>query len=242
MIKGKWLTRALHVTIALSFVLGAFVVAPSVSADPGTSKWEKQGMPTEADKVLLPGSDIIDFDLAGDGKTVYAIGTLYRMCEDDQWVDDGESYGPNDLLSPWHYPKLWKSTDAGVTWKDQTSKALDAKNLPDMGTAAAWDDFAFFACFAPANQPRVEAALKERGLEATTRQRYTTGDKDYAAQVLSVKNAGSEAVVIYGTNSEDDAIILRTIKDMSPGLVVMGSPSNVAQVTIDLGGLWAPVS
>ena len=51
MIKGKWLTRALHVTIALSFILGAFVVAPSVSADPGTSQWEKQTTPTDDDKV-----------------------------------------------------------------------------------------------------------------------------------------------------------------------------------------------
>ena len=76
MTKGKWLSRALHVTIALSFILGALVVAPSVSADPGTSKWEKQGTPTEDDKVILPGSDIIDFDVTGsDGMTVYAIGT-----------------------------------------------------------------------------------------------------------------------------------------------------------------------
>ena len=82
----------------------------------------------------------------------------------------------------------------------------------------------------------VEAALQAKGLAATSRQQYTTGDKDYAAQILSLKNAGSEALVIYGTNSEDDAIILRTIKDLTPNMVIMGSPSNVAQVTIDLGG------
>ena len=81
MTKGKWLSRALHVTVALSFILGALVVAPSVSADPGTSKWEKQGTPTEADKVILPGSDIIDFDVTGsDGMTIYAIGTWYDSC------------------------------------------------------------------------------------------------------------------------------------------------------------------
>ena len=82
----------------------------------------------------------------------------------------------------------------------------------------------------------VEAALQAKGLAATTRQQYTTGDKDYAAQILSLKNAGSKAIVIYGTNSEDDAIILRTVMDLTPGMVIMGSPSNVAQVTIDLGG------
>ncbi|MCK9358153.1 MAG: hypothetical protein M0R22_13585, partial [Dehalococcoidia bacterium] len=152
MIKGKWFTRALHVTIALSFVLGAFVVAPTaVSADPGTSQWEKQTTPTDDDKVILPGSDIIDFDMAGDGKTIYAIGTWYNNCEDDPWAPLGYG-GPMDLYTQYHYPKLWKSVDAGVTWKDQTAKALDAKNLPDL-EAAAFDvddatdeeeDFTFF--------------------------------------------------------------------------------------------------
>ena len=147
MIKGKWFTRALHVTIALSFVLGAFVAAPAVSADPGTSKWEKQATPTDDDKVILPGSDIIDFDIAGDGKTVYAIGTWYSECG-DQWSTE---MGPYDLFTEYHFPKLWKSTDAGVTWKDQTSKVLDAKNLPDLPTFGApyttdAEDFTFFSC------------------------------------------------------------------------------------------------
>jgi len=82
----------------------------------------------------------------------------------------------------------------------------------------------------------VVEALKERGLEPTTRQKYTTGDKDYAAQILSIKNAGSEAMISYGTNSEDVAIYVRTARDLAPNLVIMGSPSIAAQVAIDLGG------
>ena len=152
MSKGKWFTRALHMTIALSFVLGAFVVAPSVSAEPGTSQWEKQSTPTEDDKVILPGSDITDFDVAGDGKTIYAIGTWYNYCDAGDAAPamwSAGPVGPNDLWSQFHFPKLWKSTDGGVTWKDQTSKALDAKNLPDLTDWAApfdndWEDFAFF--------------------------------------------------------------------------------------------------
>jgi len=150
--KGTWFTRALHVTIALSFILGAFVVAPSVSADPGTSQWEKQLTPTDDDKVILPGSDIVDFDVAGDGKTIYAIGTWYNYCGDPavQWMP---YFGPFDFMPAppnCHFPKLWKSVDGGVTWKDQTSKVLDAKNLPDLPdfptppfTADA-EDFAYF--------------------------------------------------------------------------------------------------
>jgi branched-chain amino acid transport system substrate-binding protein len=82
----------------------------------------------------------------------------------------------------------------------------------------------------------VEQTLKAKGLQAVRREKYTTGDKDYAAQLLAIKNAGAQALVVYGTNSEDDAIILRMRKDLAQDLVVMGSPSNVAQVTFDLGG------
>jgi len=160
MTKGKWFARALHVTIALSFILGALVVAPSVSADPGTSKWEKQGTPTHEDKVILPGSDIIDFDVTGpDGMTIYAIGTLYDLC--NEWWDDAVDpvgpaggngpFGPMDLFWDNHFPKLWKSTDGGVTWSDKTSKVLAAKNLPDLnGDGALWSDFTFFTAVSAA--------------------------------------------------------------------------------------------
>ena len=155
MTKGKWYTRAISVTIALSFILGGLVVAPSVSADPGTSQWEKQATPTDKDLVILPGSDIIDMAVGGsDGKTIYAIGVWYDYCAytgtNDYW---SEVAGPDDLFSPYHKPKLWKSTDGGVTWKDRTDKVLDANNLPDM--TDVWDengaeDFTFFTTVAVA--------------------------------------------------------------------------------------------
>ena len=151
MTKGKWYTRAISVTIALSFILGGLVVAPSVSADPGTSQWEKQATPTEKDLVILPGSDIIDMAVGGsDGMTVYAIGVWYDDCYTKRWA---EQSGPWDLFSAYHHPKLWKSTDGGVTWKDRTSKVLEANNLPNM-PAGAWtnkaEDFTFFTTVAVA--------------------------------------------------------------------------------------------
>jgi len=156
MTKGKWLARALHVTIALSFILGALVVAPSVSADPGTSKWERQGTPTDDDKVILPGSDIIDFDVTGsDGMTVYAIGTWQGQnvtCLGSDYVGYTPVPGPGELWAAAQIAKFWKSTDGGVTWTDKTSKVLDAKNLPNEGTSTAldWDDFMFFTAVSAA--------------------------------------------------------------------------------------------
>ncbi len=117
MTKGKWFARALHVTIALSFILGALVVAPSVSADPGTSKWEKQGTPTDADLVILPGSDITDMATSADGETIYAIGLLYDTSHGDPaWTYVDANVDQNQEA------KLWRSQDGGVTWKDRTAK------------------------------------------------------------------------------------------------------------------------
>jgi hypothetical protein len=167
MTQGKWLSRALHVTIALSFILGAFVVAPSsVSADHEVSQWVKQSTPTENDLVIVPGSDIIDFDVTGpDGMTIYAIGTLYDDCE-NEWSDG--VYGPNDLFSDNHFPKLWRSTDGGVTWDDQTSKVIGASNLPDLNADGEdWNDFTFFAAVSAAPDDEDFVVVAGWGYDAT---------------------------------------------------------------------------
>ncbi|NLE96284.1 MAG: hypothetical protein GX600_11520 [Dehalococcoidia bacterium] len=154
MTKGKWYTRAISVTLALSFILGSLVVASPVAADPGTSTWEKQATPTEKDLVILPGSDIIDMAVGGsDGKTLYAIGVWSDWCAEAYsgyfWAQEP---GPSDFFGRYHHPKLWKSTDGGISWKDRTSKVLDANNLPDLDDAWTDDaeDFAFFTTVAVA--------------------------------------------------------------------------------------------
>jgi branched-chain amino acid transport system substrate-binding protein len=82
----------------------------------------------------------------------------------------------------------------------------------------------------------VEATLKDMGLQAVRREKFRTGDKDYAAQLLNIKNAGAEALVSYGTNAEDVAIYLRQRRDVAPNLTVIGSPSAVSEVAFKLGG------
>ena len=139
--KGTWLTRALHVTIALSFILGAFVVAPSVSADPGTSQWEKQLTPNDDDKVILPGSDIIDFDVAGDGKTIYAIGRV-DLCATK--ATTGRRNSARRPLHPGPLSQLWKSVDGGITWEGPARAGARRQELARHGPADAWDDFTFF--------------------------------------------------------------------------------------------------
>ena len=93
--------------------------------------------------MILPGSDVIDFAVAGlNGETLYAIGLWYDECLDPldyQYWSDGENV-QNDRL----VPRLWKSSDYGVTWKDCTDEAQSADGMP------AGEQFVFFSAVAAA--------------------------------------------------------------------------------------------
>lgn len=80
----------------------------------------------------------------------------------------------------------------------------------------------------------VQQAAKEAGLEVT-KASYTTGDKDYTAQLSSIKSFAPDVLFTYATNSEDLAIFARQIKELGLKMPVVGSPSVTSQVTFDLG-------
>jgi len=80
----------------------------------------------------------------------------------------------------------------------------------------------------------VEAAAKEAGIE-TKKASYTTGDKDYTAQLTSLKSFGPDVFVTYATNSEDLAVFARQMQELGIKPPVVGSPSVTSQVTFDLG-------
>ena len=60
----------------------------------------------------------------------------------------------------------------------------------------------------------VEKYAKEQGLTLVKREKYTTKDKDYTAQLLSIKNAGAQILVLYVPNPEDAAIVLRQYRQL----------------------------
>lgn len=64
---------------------------------------------------------------------------------------------------------------------------------------------------------------------------YTTGDKDYTAQLTTIRSYAPDVIVTYATNSEDVAIFARQIKELGITTPVVGSPSITSQVTFDLG-------
>jgi branched-chain amino acid transport system substrate-binding protein len=72
----------------------------------------------------------------------------------------------------------------------------------------------------------VEKGCKENGLTLVKREKYTTKDKDFTAQLLSLKNAGAQVMVVYGTNPEDVATIQRQYRQLGSPYKYLGSPSS----------------
>ena len=70
----------------------------------------------------------------------------------------------------------------------------------------------------------VEQGVKSAGLAVAKREKYTTKDKDFTAQLLSLKNAGAQIMVIYGTNPEDVAVIQRQYRQLGAPFKYIGSP------------------
>ncbi len=81
----------------------------------------------------------------------------------------------------------------------------------------------------------VENAAKEAGMEVAQKISYTTGDKDYTAQLSAIKSANPDVLFTYATNSEDLVIFARQIQELGIEADIVGSPSVTSQVTFDLG-------
>ena len=70
----------------------------------------------------------------------------------------------------------------------------------------------------------VEKYAKEQGLPLVKREKYTTKDKDYTAQLLSIKSAGAQILVLYAPNPEDAAIVLRQYRQLGSPYKFIGTP------------------
>jgi branched-chain amino acid transport system substrate-binding protein len=80
----------------------------------------------------------------------------------------------------------------------------------------------------------VEKYAKDNGLTVVRREKYTTKDKDYTAQILSLKSAGAEIMVAYSPNPEDSAVIQRQYRQLGSPFKFLGSPSHQHRDALNL--------
>lgn len=80
----------------------------------------------------------------------------------------------------------------------------------------------------------VEQGAKAVDLTIVRREKYTSKEKDFTAQLLSLKNAGAQIMVIYGTNPEDVAVIQRQYRQLGTPFKYIGSPSSQMKDCLNL--------
>lgn len=80
----------------------------------------------------------------------------------------------------------------------------------------------------------VEKYAKEAGITMVKREKYTTKDKDYTAQLLSLKSAGAEIMIVYAPNPEDAAVVMRQYRQLGSPFKYLGSPSSQHRDALNL--------
>jgi branched-chain amino acid transport system substrate-binding protein len=91
--------------------------------------------------------------------------------------------------------------------------------------------------FGEGGNKETAAYLKEKyNLTPVNSQKYTSGTKDYTAQLLAIKSSGADAIYAWGTNSEDNAIILRQFKQLGLNMDFIGSAAYASAISLDLAG------
>lgn len=96
----------------------------------------------------------------------------------------------------------------------------------------------------------VEQESKKSGLTVVRREKYTTKEKDFTAQLLALRSSGAEVMVLYATNPEDTAVIQRQYRQLGSPYKYLGSQSGATKDAMNLAreageGLlsvidWAP--
>lgn len=151
----------------------------------------------------------------------------------------------NETIKAQHLPTMIGGTNANLTEQgggllfrfrppdSLTGKAIVAyaqKGFKPKKIAILYDSDAFGSGGAAV----VEKAAKDAGI-TVQKASYTTGDKDYTAQLSSLKGFGPDVFVTYATNSEDVVIFARQMQELGITTPVVGGPSITSQVSFDLG-------
>jgi branched-chain amino acid transport system substrate-binding protein len=79
----------------------------------------------------------------------------------------------------------------------------------------------------------VEQGAKERGMTIVRREKYTKGEKDYTARLLSLKEAGAEIMLLYG-HSIDAAYVQRQYRQLGSPFKYLGSPGSQTRDALNL--------
>ena len=180
-----------------------------------------------------------------------ALAALQRSVEQDKplaligFVKSTQILATSDAIKNYSIPTFIGGTNATLTrqgnpWlfrvrPDDSIAALamvkyikEDANLTKVGILNDTD------AFGAGGADLVEKYAKEYGLTVVKREKYTTKDKDYTAQLLSLRGAGAEIMVVYSPNPEDAAVIQRQYRQFGSPYKFLGSPSHQTKDALNL--------
>jgi branched-chain amino acid transport system substrate-binding protein len=88
--------------------------------------------------------------------------------------------------------------------------------------------------FGAGGADQVERYAKESGLQIVKREKYAGTDRDFTAQLLTLKNAGTEVMVVYATAGPAIAVIQRQYRQIGSPYKFLGSPTSAQENTLNL--------
>jgi branched-chain amino acid transport system substrate-binding protein len=80
----------------------------------------------------------------------------------------------------------------------------------------------------------VSQAAKAQGLTVVAKERLNLGDRDFTAQLLSLKRAGAEVLIPYSAGTEEFARVLVQYRQMGSPFKFIGPPAIAQKPTLDL--------
>ena len=90
--------------------------------------------------------------------------------------------------------------------------------------------------FGTGGKTALTAALKGLGVEPLLTQGYTNNSQDFTPIVLAVKKSGAEVIGTYMTNSPDQGIFARQLRQLGVTVAWIGSPTTISITALQLAG------
>lgn len=144
-------------------------------------------------------------------------------------------------------PVMFGGTDAGLTlthnpwvFRARPNDSYSAKAIASYGVNTLkrkkWAIVYSTDAFGNGGNKSLTKELKELGVTPVTAQGFTSNSQDFTQVILAIKNSGADVVASYITNSIDDAIFGKQLRQLGVKAEWVGSPSLSSETAIKLGG------
>jgi branched-chain amino acid transport system substrate-binding protein len=144
-------------------------------------------------------------------------------------------------------PVMFGGPDAGLTlthnpwvFRARPNDSYSAKAIASYGVNTLkrkkWAIVYSTDAFGNGGNKALTKELKGLGVTPVTAQGFTSNSQDFTQVILAIKSSGADVVASYITNSIDDAIFGKQLRQLGVKAEWVGSPSLSSETAIKLGG------